>query len=63
MKSLKTAIDAFGTQQKLAAALGVKQQYISYWLRNRVPAEWCRKIEDVTDGAVTRADLRPDLFD
>lgn len=60
------------TQQSLAVKVGVTQGAVSQW-KNwldgasenavRVPAERCRAIEAATDGAVTRHDLRPDIFD
>ena len=42
----------------------VRQQTISYWLSNEVfiGAEYWPAIESVTDGRVTRRDLRPDVF-
>lgn len=60
--NLQTAISILGSQEKLAESLGVKQQHVSYWLNNRVPAERCRDIERATDGAVTCQMLRPDVF-
>lgn len=49
----------------MARALGgtVAQSHISYWLEtDKVPAEHCRAIEKITDGKVTRYQLRPDVF-
>lgn len=48
----------------LAKAIGVSRQIVSHWRtgRCRVPAERCRAIEKATGGAVTRHDLRPDIF-
>jgi len=46
-------------------SVAVKQQYVWKWLRSSSPvppAEHCRAIEDITQGAVTRYDLRPDVF-
>ena len=60
MNGLTKAIEQAGSQAKLAALLGVKQQHVSYWLRSRVPAEWCRPISEAT--GVPVSDLRPDLF-
>lgn len=38
-------------------------QLIDKWLKvGRVPAEWCRDVEFVTNKAVTRYELRPDVF-
>lgn len=62
--ALKCAIAIVGTQAKLAKSIGVSQQCMSYALRRRdkVPADWCKKIERATGGTITRAQLRPDLF-
>lgn len=48
----------------LAEKIGVVQSAVSNWrTRNSgVPAERCIAIEQATDGAVTRYDLRPDIF-
>ncbi|MCB1602661.1 MAG: helix-turn-helix domain-containing protein [Xanthomonadales bacterium] len=51
------------TQQEFANLIGVTQGRVSHWLGGkRVPAERCLEIEVATKGAVTRADLRPDVF-
>ena len=34
---IKAAIKAFGSQERLADALGVKRQHVSYWLKNGIP--------------------------
>lgn len=57
------AIAIAGSEQKLGAAAGVSQNAI--WQakkRGRVSAELAVAIEKATSGAVTRAELRPDLF-
>jgi len=60
---LDTVIEKVGTQQRLAELLGVKSPSIAEWRkRKRVPAERCIAIETLTSGAVTRYDLRPDVF-
>ncbi len=52
------------TQAEFAERLGVSQGLVSQWLlgRTRITAERCRDIERVTNGAVTRRELRPDLY-
>lgn len=65
MESLRNYVQAPGMGQKRAAALfGVSQSMVSHWLkgRERITAERAIQIEQATAGAVTRADLRPDLF-
>ena len=64
---MNTAIDAavteVGTQAALAAILGIKSPSISEWRkRGKVPADRCIAIERATNGAVTRYELRPDVF-
>lgn len=60
---LDKACESLGSQDRLAAALGIKSPSISDWRkRKRVPAERCLAIEVLTLGAVTRQDLRPDVF-
>lgn len=64
ISAIERAINYFGSQQALAAAMGVYQSYVSKLKRGdgMVPAERCRQIEELTNGTVTRADLRPDIF-
>lgn len=61
---LERAIRALGSQQKLAEAIGLSQQGVSYLLNNapRVTAEVAVAIERATGGQVRRAELRPDIF-
>lgn len=60
--ALDRAVAIAGSQEKLAASLGIVPMAISQWRKRRIPAERCRDIERVTDGAVTACELRPDLF-
>lgn len=49
----------------MARRLGVRQGHVWAWLnRNKsgFPAELCKCVEAATNGAVTRHDLRPDIF-
>lgn len=66
MNPLDRAITHVGGVTALAEQLGVRQSAVSNWRkrgdRPRVPAERCIAIEQATDGAVTRYDLRPDVF-
>ena len=52
------------SQVAVARAVGVSPQAVSEVLRRgkRVPAEWCLALETATSGAITRHDLRPDLY-
>lgn len=62
MDALQRAVKRFKTRKALAAALGVTPMAVSNWFARGVPAERCADIERVTDGAVRREDLRPDVF-
>jgi DNA-binding transcriptional regulator YdaS (Cro superfamily) len=59
---LEKAISHFGTATALAEELDVTKQAIFKWRRGRVPAERVLSIEEATGGAVTRYELRPDLY-
>lgn len=63
IQALDEACKHVGTQEALAALLGVKSASISGWReRGRVPAERCLAIERATGGKVTCHELRPDVF-
>ena len=59
--SLETASKILGGNAPLARALGVSPQAVGQWLRDQrtVPPERCVQIETLTEGKVTRRDLRP----
>lgn len=63
-KHLLKAIDLLGDQTTLAQELELTQGQVSSWVvgRRPIPAKHCRTIETLTKGAVTRFDLRPDIF-
>jgi DNA-binding transcriptional regulator YdaS (Cro superfamily) len=67
MKSIDRAIKLAGGLTELARRISeqtgkpISIQAIRKW-RENVPAERCPEIERAVDGAVTRADLRPDLW-
>ena len=58
---LKDFINARGIQAALARIVGVPPITISHWKTGArpVPAHRCIKIEEATNGAVTRKELRP----
>jgi hypothetical protein len=49
---------------RIGAPGGVSGGMVGHWIagRHRITAERAIQIEAATDGAVTRAELRPDLF-
>lgn len=61
--ALERAIEIAGSQAALADLIGKTQAHIAMWLRRKkVPAEVCADIEGATEGKVTCAELRPDVF-
>ncbi|MGH8158396.1 MAG: transcriptional regulator [Rhodanobacter sp.] len=63
-QAIEKAITVAGGQTALARAINVSQGLVWQWCNGRlkVPAERCQGIEQATEGAVTRYDLRPDVF-
>ena len=61
---LERASTIAGSQSELARSLGVNRALINHMTAGRrsVTAEMAVAIEKITEGAVSRADLRPDLF-
>lgn len=62
-EALDRAVDAASGVSKLAVRLDISANVVSNWrMRGGVPAEWCIRVEMAVDAAVTRYDLRPDVF-
>lgn len=61
---IERAVELFGSQKKLADAVGCSQQHISLLLRGvvKVTAEMAISIDEATKGDVSRRELRPDVF-
>lgn len=59
-KALEQALSLVGGLTALAVLLGITPQAISQW--RRVPATRVLAVERATGGAVTRYELRPDLY-
>ena len=60
---LDRAIEAAGGVMQLATAIGELPQTVSMWRkRSRVPAEKCIAVETACNAAVTRYQLRADVF-
>jgi DNA-binding transcriptional regulator YdaS (Cro superfamily) len=63
MTAIEKAVAAVGGRQALADICSVRYQAVEKWVRlDRVPAERVLQIEKATKGAVTRHELRPDLY-
>lgn len=61
--AIERAAQLMGGQSALARKLGCTSQAVSKMCATgRVPAERVLAIEEATGGAVTRHDLRPDLY-
>jgi DNA-binding transcriptional regulator YdaS (Cro superfamily) len=62
--ALRRAVEQMGGQSALARVCGVKQGHVWHWLNKslRVPAEHVLAVESATGGAVSRQELRPDIF-
>lgn len=61
-RAINMAIAILGSQVALAKEIGCTPQVINNWLRrDRVPVEFCMKIERATGGRVTCEMLRPDV--
>lgn len=60
-KGIEKAIRFFGSQSDLARALDVSRMNVRNWIVGAcdVPIKRCVQIEKLTNGAVTRKDLRP----
>jgi DNA-binding transcriptional regulator YdaS (Cro superfamily) len=62
-KALNKAIAIVGGQSQLARLLNTSPQVVQNWCyRKRVPASRCVFIEEALEGAVSRYELRPDVF-
>jgi DNA-binding transcriptional regulator YdaS (Cro superfamily) len=61
---IKNAVEIMGSQRALADALGIRPVQVFKWYHgiSAVPAIRCAAIEAATEGAVTRYQLRPDVF-
>lgn len=60
--AIQRAIKAAGGQTALARVLEVTPQAVQQWGKTVAPPERCIAIEKAIDGAVTRYELRPDIF-
>ena len=60
---IERAIQHHGSQAKLAEVMGCSQQQISYLLKAKgITAEMAMRLHDATLGAVSKHELRPDIF-
>jgi DNA-binding transcriptional regulator YdaS (Cro superfamily) len=59
--AIERVFDVLGSQHALAEKLKVSDEAVRKWKR-RVPAERVLEIEEATGGAITRHELRPDIY-
>jgi DNA-binding transcriptional regulator YdaS (Cro superfamily) len=60
---MEAAIKYFGSQQKMARALGCSPQNIQYWRKcKRLPVMVALRIESASNGNITRQMLCPYFF-
>lgn len=57
-------VAVFGSQAQLAKGLELGPMTVCQWFRpgRRVPSEHCLAISDLSDGAISPHELRPDLY-
>ncbi|WP_322997469.1 helix-turn-helix domain-containing protein [Castellaniella sp.] len=64
-QALHRACTIVGSQSALADKIGVRQSTLWHWLnraKRGAPAEYVAAIETATDGAISRHELRPDIY-
>ena len=63
-KPIERAVEALGGMSELAQAICVTRPLVYQWVKRLRPvaAKHCLPIESATNGAVTRYELRPDVF-
>jgi hypothetical protein len=64
MKDMKLILQAeFGTLDRLAGELNVKNSAVYNWVaRKQIPIKHLKRISDLSQGRLTKAMMRPDLF-
>lgn len=63
VEALERAAKECGGVTALVDAIGIARRTYYYWRDGTdIPAIMAVTIEDVTDGAVSKSDLRPDIF-
>ena len=62
--ALQKAVLFFGNKTNLARAIGKNHMYVARAVKaGTVTAEVARDIEKASNGAITRKELRPDIFE
>ena len=64
LKALRKAISLFDNEKHFCEAINISYQQLWNWINRegQVPVYYCKVIERVTHGKVTKEDLRPDIY-
>jgi len=63
MSAIDRLLELVHSQSRFARELGISPQAIDGWRRRgQVPAERVLEIERITQGSITRYELRPDIY-
>jgi hypothetical protein len=64
MEEIKNILQAeFGTLDELSKMLGVRNTAVYNWMaRGQIPLKHLRKLNDLSQGRLTKEMLRPDVF-
>jgi hypothetical protein len=64
MEEIKNILQAeFGTLDELSKMLGVRNTAVYNWMaRGQIPLKHLRKLNDLSQGRLTKEILRPDIF-
>ena len=57
MNQINKLFEHFGSQQKLAKALGIKRMAVNHWKTRGIPGARAVQIEQLTDGKFKAVDL------
>lgn len=62
MSNFEKVVSFFGNKYRMAKALEIGYMRVQQWEKRQIPTDWAVKIEKATNGALTRAEIRPDIF-
>lgn len=59
---VEKAASILGGVDQIADAFSVSPQAVYKWINKKIPANRCLEMEKLTNGEITRHQLRPDIF-
>ena len=59
---MKKFIQYFGNKANIAKTFKITPQAVNSWFVRGIPVKRAIEIEHITNGAIKREDLRPDIF-